>query len=124
MGFSGMKLEDVEAGKNVSELVVRIISVAPARMISTRSGRKTQLKEVLVADETGSVILSLWGFKEGQDLSGGIIIKITDGWAKEWNGKIQLSLGRSGKYELMSDDDLLPPTSVLMNQPSEIDYGR
>ena len=122
MGLSEMKLEDVEAGKNVSELLVRIISVAPARMISTRSGRKTQLKEVLIADETGSVILSLWGFKEGQDLSGGIIIKITDGWAKEWNGKIQLSLGRSGKYEVMSDDDLLPPTSALMNQQSEIDH--
>lgn len=117
-----MKLEDVEAGKNVSELIVRIISVAPARMVSTRSGRKTQLKEVLIADETGSVILSLWGFKEGQDLSGGIIIKITDGWAKEWNGKIQLSLGRSGKYEVMSDDALLPPTSSLMNQQSEIDH--
>jgi len=123
MGLSEMKLEDVEAGKNVSELIVRIISVAPARMISTRSGRKTQLKEVLIADETGSVILSLWGFKEGQDLSGGIIIKITDGWAKEWNGKIQLSLGRSGKYEVMSDDALLPPTSSLMNQQSEIDRG-
>jgi len=124
MGLSEMKLEDVEAGKNVSELIVRIISVAPARMVSTRSGRKTQLKEVLIADETGSVILSLWGFKEGQDLSGGIIIKITDGWAKEWNGKIQLSLGRSGKYEVMSDDALLPPTSSLMNQQSEIDRGR
>ena len=122
MGLSEMKLEDVEAGKNVSELIVRIISVAPARMVSTRSGRKTQLKEVLIADETGSVILSLWGFKEGQDLSGGIIIKITDGWAKEWNGKIQLSLGRSGKYEVMSDDALLPPTSSLMNQQSEIDH--
>ncbi|MHA1577668.1 MAG: hypothetical protein ACTSU3_09940 [Candidatus Thorarchaeota archaeon] len=124
MGLSEMKLEDVEAGKNVSELIVRIISVAPARMVSTRSGRKTQLKEVLIADETGSVILSLWGFKEGQDLSGGIIVKITDGWAKEWNGKIQLSLGRSGKYEVMSDDALLPPTSSLMNQQSEIDRGR
>ncbi|MHA1481103.1 MAG: hypothetical protein ACTSQZ_06745 [Candidatus Thorarchaeota archaeon] len=122
MGLSEMKLEDVEAGKNVSELIVRIISVAPARMVSTRSGRKTQLKEVLIADETGSVILSLWGFKEGQDLSGGIIVKITDGWAKEWNGKIQLSLGRSGKYEVMSDDSLLPPTSALMNQQSEIDH--
>lgn len=124
MGLSEMKLEDVEAGKNVSELIVRVISVAPARMVSTRSGRKTQLKEVLIADETGAVILSLWGFKEGQDLSGGIIIKLTDGWAKEWNGKIQLSLGRSGKYEVIADDDLLPPISALMNQQSEIDRGR
>jgi len=77
-------------------------------MVSTRSGRKTQLTEVLVADDTGSTILSLWGFNEGSDLSAGKVIKITDGWAKEWRGKVQLSLGRSGKYEILADDGSVP----------------
>ncbi len=82
-------------------------------MISTRSGRKTQLTEVLVADETGSTILSLWGFGEGSDLSAGKVIKITDGWAKEWRGKVQLSLGRSGTYEILVDDGSVPSISDL-----------
>ena len=99
-----MKLSEVEPGKNVTELVVRIVSVAPPKMVSTRTGRKTQLTEVLIADETGSSILSLWGFNEGDDLSAGMVIKIEDGWAKEWRGQVQLSLGRSGKYEIMEDD--------------------
>jgi ssDNA-binding replication factor A large subunit len=89
-----LKLSEVEPGKNVTELVVRIVSVAPPKMVSTRSGRKTQLTEVLIADDTGSTILSL-------------------GWAKEWRGKVQLSLGRSGKYEVLVDDDSVPSISEL-----------
>ncbi|NHI88481.1 MAG: single-stranded DNA-binding protein [Candidatus Thorarchaeota archaeon] len=108
-----MKLSDVEPEKNVTDLVVRVVSMAPPKMISTRTGRKTQLIEVLVADDTGSTILSLWGFNEGTDLSAGKVIRIIDGWAKEWRGKIQLSLGRSGKYEILVDDGSVPSISEL-----------
>jgi len=108
-----LKLSEVEPGKNVTDLVVRIVSVAPPKMINTRTGRKTQLTEVLVADGTGSTILSLWGFGEGSDLSAGKVIKIVDGWAKEWRGKVQLSLGRSGKYEILVDDGSVPSISEI-----------
>jgi ssDNA-binding replication factor A large subunit len=108
-----LKIAEVEPGKNVDDLVVRIISIAPAKIVKTRAGRKTMLKEVLIADETGSSILSLWGFNEGNDLSAGMVIKIVDGWAKEWRGQIQLSLGRSGKYEIMEDDGSVLSISEL-----------
>jgi ssDNA-binding replication factor A large subunit len=108
-----LKLSDVEAEKNVTDLVVRVVSMAPPKMISTKTGRKTQLIEVLVADDTGSTILSLWGFNEGTDLSAGKVIRIVDGWAKEWRGKVQLSLGRSGKYEILVDDGSVPSISKL-----------
>ncbi len=108
-----LKLSEVEPEKNVTDLVVRIVSVAPPKMINTRTGRKTQLTEVLVADDTGSTILSLWGFGEGSDLSAGKVIKIVDGWAKEWRGQIQLSLGRSGKYEILVDDGSVPSISEI-----------
>ena len=108
-----LKLTEVEAGKNVTSLIVRIISVAPARILKTKSGRRTMLKEVLVADETGSAILSLWGFNEGADLAAGKVIEIKDGWAKEWQGKIQISLGRSGTYEILVDDGSVPSITDL-----------
>ena len=109
-----MKLSEVEPEKNVIELIVRIVSVAPPRMITTKYGKKTQLTEVLVADEPGSsAILSLWGFGVGTDLSAGKVIKIIDGWAKEWRGNIQLSLGRSGRYEELADDGLVPSIAEL-----------
>ena len=102
--MNSLKIAEVEPGKNVNDLMVRIVSIAPAKIVKTRAGRKTMLKEVLIADESGSSILSLWGFNEGQDLSAGMVIKIQDGWAKEWRGQVQLSLGRSGTYEIVEDD--------------------
>ncbi len=114
-----MKLDEVEPDKNVDELIVRVVSIAPPRMITTRSGRKTQLTEVLVADDTGTAILSIWGFKEGKGLLAGKVIKITDGWAKEWKGKVQLSLGRSGKFEMLPEDGTLPSTKDLLEPSSE-----
>jgi ssDNA-binding replication factor A large subunit len=109
-----LKLSEVEPEKNVTELIVRIVSVAPPKMIMTKYGKKPQLTEVLVSDEPGSsAILSLWGFGEGTDLSAGKVIKIIDGWAKEWRGNIQLSLGRSGRYEELVDDDSVPSIAEL-----------
>jgi len=108
-----LKLKDVEAGKNISDLLVRVVSVAPARIIATRTGRKTQLTEVLVADETGTAVFSLWGFGEAAGISAGKVIKITDGWAKEWQGKVQLSLGRSGHFDEVPDDGSLPSIGEL-----------
>ena len=109
-----MKLAEVEPEKNVLELVVRVVSVAPPRMITTRYGKNTQLTEVLVSDEPGSsAILSLWGYGKGSDLSAGRVIKIIDGWAKEWRGKVQLSLGKNGRYEELDDDGSIPSISDL-----------
>jgi ssDNA-binding replication factor A large subunit len=115
-----LKLNEVEIGKNVSDLSVRVVSVAPPRIVRARGGRKTQLTEVLVADHTGTTILSLWGFGQGSGLSAGLVIKITDGWAKEWQGKMQLSLGHSGRFEIMEDDESLPTISELRKRvPTE-----
>lgn len=108
-----MKLNEVEIGKNVTDLVVRVLSKTPPRYIKTRSGRNTQLTEVLIADDTMSAVLSLWGFGEGSDISGGKVIRIIDGWAKEWQGKLQLSLGRSGRYEEVEDDGSIPTVTEL-----------
>ncbi len=111
-----MKIAEIEIGKNVDDLVVRIISVAPPRLITTRSGRKTQLTEVLVGDETGTAVLTLWGYGAANDFSAGKVIRIVDGWAKEWQGKLQLSLGRSGKFEEIPDDGSLPEITELLNR--------
>jgi ssDNA-binding replication factor A large subunit len=108
-----LKLNEIEPESNVSEVIVRVISKAPPRLITTRSGRKTQLTEVLVTDGESRVILSLWGFNEGSDLSAGKVIKITNGWAKEWQGKLQLSLGREGTYEEIADDGSIPTITEI-----------
>lgn len=113
-----MKLDEVRPGENVTEIVVRVVSKAPPRIVTTRSGRKTQLTEVLVADETGTAILSLWGFGEGANIGVGKIVRIKDGWAKEFRGKVQLSLGRSGILEELEEDGSVPEITDLVDHLS------
>jgi len=110
-----LKVEDVEPDSGIPELAVRVVSVAPARIIRTRSGRKTQLTEVLVGDDTGTAVFTLWGFGAGSDVKAGQVLRITDGWAKQYKGKIQLSLGRSGEYETLEGDAGLPELSEILN---------
>ncbi|MGV9170177.1 MAG: single-stranded DNA-binding protein [Promethearchaeia archaeon] len=110
-----MKVKDVEPQSGIPELTVRVVSVAPARIIRTRSGRKTQLTEVLVGDETGTVVFTLWGFGEGSDIKAGQVLQISDGWAKQYKGKIQISLGRSGSYEVIESAAGLPELSEILD---------
>ena len=99
----------------MAEIIVRVVSKAPPRIVTTRSGRKTQLTEVLVADETGTAILSLWGFGEGANIGVGKVVRIKDGWAKEFRGKVQLSLGRSGVLEELDEEGLVPEITDLVD---------
>ncbi len=111
-----MKIDEIKNEAAVPELVARVISVGPPRMIVTKSGRRTQLKEVLLGDESGTIVLSLWGFGAGEDLVSGKVIKIINGWGKDWRGKTQLTLGRNGKYEVISDDESIPPLKDLITK--------
>lgn len=111
-----MKINEIKNETTVPELVARVISVGPSRMIVTKSGRRTQLKEVLLGDESGTIVLSLWGFGAGEDLTTGKVIRITNGWGKDWRGKIQLTLGRNGEYEIIPDDGSIPPPNELITK--------
>ncbi len=109
-----LKLSEIEIGKNIPEMTVRVVSVSPPRLVTTRTGRKTQLTELLVVDEDGATaVMNLWGFGTAEGLRGGQVIRLVDGWAKEWQGKLQLSLGRAGKIEVIADDGHIPPISEL-----------
>ncbi len=109
-----MKLSEVEIGKSIPEMTVRVVSVNPPRLVTTRTGRKTQLTEILVVDEVGdTAIMNLWGFRTAEGLRGGQVVRLTDGWAKEWQGTIHLSLGRAGKIEVIEDDGSIPQISDL-----------
>lgn len=109
-----MKIADLKPNRNFDELVARVISVEPGRPIRTRQGRKTIVTEALIGDETGRVILTIFGWGEERDLFQDMVIRIKDGWVKEWNGNLQVSLGRSGTLEKIDDDGSLPSLKELL----------
>jgi ssDNA-binding replication factor A large subunit len=78
-----------------------ISAISPPRRVSTQRG-ETDVADATLKDETGTVQWTLWG-DEIRQYSVGQKIKISDGWVKEFRGKLQISKGRGGTVTVQSD---------------------
>jgi len=76
-----------------------VTAVSPARDVTTSRG-PSRVADATLQDETGTITLTLWG-DDVSRYSVGQKVKITDGWVKDFRGKLQVSMGRSGKIEVL-----------------------
>ncbi len=75
-----------------------ITAISPIRDVTTSRG-PSQVADATLQDETGTITLTLWG-EDAKRYQVGQKIRITDGWVKEYRGKLQVSMGRSGRISL------------------------
>ena len=76
-----------------------ITAISEPREVTTARG-PSKVADATLQDETGTTTLTLWGddiskYKVGQKL------QITDGWVKDFRGKLQVSMGRSGRVTVL-----------------------
>lgn len=72
-----------------------ITAISAVRDVTTSRG-PSQVADATLKDETGEITLTLWG-DDTKRYSVGQKIRITDGWVKDYRGKLQISMGRSGR---------------------------
>jgi replication factor A1 len=75
-----------------------ITAISAAREVTTSRG-PSRVADATVQDETGTIQLTLWG-NDIQRFSIGQKIHLVDGWVKDYRGKLQISLGRSGRISI------------------------
>jgi replication factor A1 len=113
--FSGkLKIESIIPGMNVSVLG-RIVNIGGIREFS-REGSKGRVANLLIADESGSIRLSLWDNEIDKlgDFSLGELVKIT-GFAREDNtGRPELRLGKFGSIKKSKEE--FPSVEALMKE--------
>jgi ssDNA-binding replication factor A large subunit len=96
-----MKIQDLRAEAKVDALEVVIKEKGSARDFSTRSGSSGKVCDAkAVDDENQEVSVSLWN-EEIDRVQVNDRIRITNGWAREWRGNLQVSAGRYGKLEVL-----------------------
>ncbi|MGI0053898.1 MAG: SOSS complex subunit B family protein [Thermoplasmata archaeon] len=83
-----------------ANLEATITAVSPVRDVVTARG-PSQVADATLQDESGTITLTLWG-EETKRYSVGQKIRITDGWVKDFRGKLQVSAGRSGRIEILA----------------------
>ena len=77
-----------------------ITAISPPRDVTTSRG-PSRVADATLQDATGTITLSLWG-GDIQKYSVGQKVRITDGWVKDFRGKLQVSMGRSGRIEIVA----------------------
>lgn len=82
--------------KNVS-IEAEIVDKSPVKEFS-KFGKIGRLSVVTLKDDSGTIPLTLWDEQvdafEEKDM-----VRVENGYVKEWKGNLQLQVGRKGKIE-------------------------
>jgi replication factor A1 len=85
----------------VATVEAAVTKLDPIREVEQRLGGTTRVRNVLLNDGTGEIVLVLWG-KDVELVAEGQKVRVVDGWVKDYRGRPQISLGRSGKLEKLA----------------------
>jgi len=96
-----MKVTDVKPDAKVDVLELTIKSKGEVRQVNTRLGGASRVCDAACEDsEGGQITLTLWN-DEIDKVSVDSKVRITNGWARQFRGNLQVSAGRYGKLEVL-----------------------
>ena len=98
-----VKVGDLTQYSRSVNTVVKVISKTEPREVTSRADQSAhKVCEALVADETGSVYMTLWDEKI-DELEDDSVIAVTNGYINLFRGSMRLNLGRYGSYEVLEE---------------------
>jgi replication factor A1 len=90
-------IKDLQDGMKRVSVEAKVVEKGDAREVRSRFKDETyRIVDAVVADETGSVKLTLWNEQIDQ-VNVGDNIKIENGYVTSFKGEIQLNVGKFGK---------------------------
>lgn len=104
------KIIDLKRRMRHVNIKARVLETPDPNRVLTRYGTEAYVSNVLIADETGTIRLSLWN-KQINKVSVNDVIKIENAKVASFRGKRQLRLERSGKLNVIEGEGFPP----LMN---------
>lgn len=95
-----MKINELKAGATNVTIEATVAEKQEPREVVTKYGKRLNVANVTLKDDTGSIVLSVWG-KDIETVSVGDKVKVTNGYVSEFRGTPQLSAGKWGKIEVI-----------------------
>ncbi len=100
-----MPIADVREGETCS-VSARVVSLQLPRNFTTRDGRSSCVRNLMIADETGEIPLVLWGDDAQEHLVPGDRIEVYNAVARSGRyNPLELSLSRGGAFLVRSDEE-------------------
>ncbi|MHA1427301.1 MAG: hypothetical protein ACTSQI_15025 [Candidatus Helarchaeota archaeon] len=116
-----MKVKELSPGMRNVEVIVKVVQKGSPRSVFVRSdGKQHQVVDLLVGDETGMVSMSLWDDMIHQ-INETDIIQISKGYVNEFRGKMQLNIGKLGRWTRLDPDQHNINVYLEEVEPSSID---
>jgi len=92
-----MKVKELRVGSRGVNVDLKVVNKLEEREVTARmDGSVHKVADVLVGDETGVIILTLWDDLIGQ-VEEGIEITVENGYTSIFKGSLRLNVGRYGK---------------------------
>lgn len=94
------KIENLKAGMKRINLKARVLEIPKSKTVYTRFGNTAHVSNALIADETGSIRISLWN-QQINTISEGDVINIENGKVARFRDERQLRIGRHGSLSVI-----------------------
>ena len=92
-----MDIKDLQNGMKRVSVEAKVVEKGDHREVKSRFGNETyRIVDAVVADETGSIKLTLWN-EQIEQVNVGDNFKIDNGYVTSFKGEIQLNVGKFGK---------------------------
>ena len=111
-----VKIEDVKPLEKRLNVVFKVNNREEEREINSRSGETHRVCDLSVADETGSIILTLWN-EDIDAVEDGKVYKLSNGFANIFNNSLRLSKGKYG--EIAEDSTVFDEVNEDNNRSAE-----
>lgn len=95
-----LKIKDLRPRLTGVDLRAKVVEISEPKVVETRSGAIGVVSSVLIADETGSITMSLWNRQINQ-VSEGDLIEIKNARVDRFKGELQLKLPRYSRMILL-----------------------
>ncbi|AXI25621.1 replication factor A [Methanofervidicoccus sp. A16] len=88
-------IKDISEGQNNVEITGKIVDISDVREFRKRDGTLGRVRNITIADNTGTIRLVLWDDKVelAEDLKVGDVVRIENAYTRKWRDRIELSSG-------------------------------
>ena len=100
-----MKINELKPKTGNVDIVATVVNIDAPREFD-KDGKKIKVVKATIKDETGDCKLTLWN-EETEKIKNDDKIRITNGWADEYKGEMQVSAGKFGKIEVIEHDETI-----------------
>ena len=111
------KVSELRVGQRGVNIDVKVIRKGRERRTLTGGHR---VADVLVGDETGCVLLTLWN-EQIDEVSDGDCIRVESGFVSMFKGSVRLNVGRQGR--LVKSDREITNVNLSNNISARESYG-